>query len=108
LSRILVGSVGDEPEVPRPLDVRICLIGSIHVTKLLIFLIHVFTGWRWENVSADEFVNCTLNDARITCWCWFGGSPEPPAPLRYQRLQKSWNQSPRRGSSGPASNEWMR
>ncbi len=32
-------------------------------------------------VSADELVNYTLNDARITCWCWFGGSPEPQLPF---------------------------
>lgn len=32
-------------------------------------------------VSADELVKYTLNDARITCWCWFGGSPEPQLPF---------------------------
>ena len=32
-------------------------------------------------VSADEIVNHTLGDSRITCWCWFGGSPEPQLPF---------------------------
>ncbi|HIQ30475.1 MAG TPA: radical SAM protein [Candidatus Caldiarchaeum subterraneum] len=31
--------------------------------------------------SADEIVNLTLGNRRITCWCWFGGSAEPQLPF---------------------------
>ncbi|HDD43017.1 MAG TPA: radical SAM protein [Nitrososphaeria archaeon] len=31
--------------------------------------------------SVDELVEYTLGDGRITCWCWFGGSPEPQLPF---------------------------
>ncbi len=32
-------------------------------------------------VSSEELVSLTLRDWRITCWCWFGGSPEPQLPF---------------------------
>jgi pyruvate formate lyase activating enzyme len=32
-------------------------------------------------VSIDELVNYTLENKRISCWCWFGGSPEPQLPF---------------------------
>ena len=32
-------------------------------------------------VSAEELVNLTLGNERITCWCWFGGSAEPQLPF---------------------------
>jgi len=31
--------------------------------------------------SASELVERTLREPRITCWCFFGGSPEPQLPL---------------------------
>ncbi len=39
-------------------------------------------------VSSEELVSLTLRDWRITCWCWFGGSPEPQLPfaLRTSRM----------------------
>ncbi len=39
-------------------------------------------------VSADHLVQYTLNDSRITCWCWFGGSPEPQLPFAINASRK--------------------
>lgn len=39
-------------------------------------------------VSADELVEYTLNNRRITCWCWFGGSPEPQLPFAINASKK--------------------
>ncbi|MCS7145739.1 MAG: radical SAM protein [Nitrososphaerota archaeon] len=36
---------------------------------------------RGRRVSARELVGLTLGNARITCWCWFGGSAEPQLPF---------------------------
>lgn len=46
-------------------------------------------------VSADELLNYTLNDARITCWCWFGGSPEPQLPFAINASKKILESKPR-------------
>lgn len=32
-------------------------------------------------VTKTELVDFTLNNKRITCWCWFGGSIEPQFPF---------------------------
>ncbi|MDW8360721.1 MAG: radical SAM protein, partial [Candidatus Caldarchaeum sp.] len=32
-------------------------------------------------VSVEELVQTTLENPRISCWCWFGGSPEPQLPF---------------------------
>ncbi len=29
----------------------------------------------------DELVETTLSNEKISCWCWFGGSPEPQLPF---------------------------
>ena len=47
-----------------------------------------------KTVSADELVNYTLNDARITCWCWFGGSPEPQLPFAINASKKILESKP--------------
>ncbi len=43
---------------------------------------------RGQKVSADELVDLTLSNDRITCWCWFGGSPEPQLPFAINASRK--------------------
>lgn len=38
--------------------------------------------------SVDELVQLTLNNKRISCWCWFGGSPEPQLPFAVEASRK--------------------
>ncbi len=43
-----------------------------------------YTHKRFTEVSpqgADVLVDTTLRNRRITCWCFFGGSPEPQLPF---------------------------
>jgi len=47
-------------------------------------------------VSADELVQYTLNDSRITCWCWFGGSPEPQLPFAINASKRILEEKPER------------
>jgi len=47
-------------------------------------------------VSADELVQYTLNDYRITCWCWFGGSPEPQLPFAINASKRILEERPER------------
>ena len=49
-----------------------------------------------ELVSADEIVQYTLQDSRITCWCWFGGSPEPQLPFALNASKKILEEKPER------------
>ncbi len=48
-------------------------------------------------ITAEEIVNLTLANERITCWCWFGGSAEPQLPfaLNASRLVLEKNQTRR-------------
>ncbi|MEM3488356.1 MAG: radical SAM protein [Nitrososphaerota archaeon] len=41
-----------------------------------------------ETVKASELVNLTLNNSLITCWCFFGGSPEPQLPFAMNSARK--------------------
>ncbi|OLS25518.1 MAG: hypothetical protein HeimC3_15070, partial [Candidatus Heimdallarchaeota archaeon LC_3] len=34
-----------------------------------------------KKVSKDHLINLTLNNEKISCWCWFGGSIEPQLPF---------------------------
>jgi pyruvate formate lyase activating enzyme len=39
-------------------------------------------------VSADELVRATVLNERISCWCFFGGSPEPQLPFAIKASEK--------------------
>jgi pyruvate formate lyase activating enzyme len=41
-----------------------------------------------EETTADELVNATVNNNRISCWCFFGGSPEPQLPFAINASRK--------------------
>ncbi len=34
-----------------------------------------------ENIKYSELVDITIKNSSITCWCFFGGSPEPQLPF---------------------------
>jgi pyruvate formate lyase activating enzyme len=34
-----------------------------------------------EETTANQLIETTLNNKRISCWCFFGGSPEPQLPF---------------------------
>lgn len=38
--------------------------------------------------SIDELVKTTLSNERISCWCFFGGSPEPQLPFALNASRK--------------------
>lgn len=42
-----------------------------------------------ETVKASELVNLTLNNSLITCWCFFGGSPEPQLPFAINSARRA-------------------
>jgi len=42
----------------------------------------------------DELVDLTLNNRRITCWCWFGGSPEPQLPFTINASRRILEEKP--------------
>ncbi|MCS7136612.1 MAG: radical SAM protein [Nitrososphaerota archaeon] len=39
-------------------------------------------------VTTEELLNVTLKNDRITCWCFFGGSPEPHLPFAINASRK--------------------
>lgn len=43
---------------------------------------------RAPQTSVDELVELTLNNKRISCWCWFGGSPEPQLPFAVEASRR--------------------
>ena len=43
---------------------------------------------------ADELVELTLRESRITCWCWFGGSPEPQLPFALNASRRILEEKP--------------
>ena len=47
-----------------------------------------------KRVSADELVALTLSNDRITCWCWFGGSPEPQLPFAINASRRALEEIP--------------
>jgi pyruvate formate lyase activating enzyme len=38
--------------------------------------------------SADELIEMTLQNDRVSCWCFFGGSPEPQLPFAINASRK--------------------
>ncbi len=46
-------------------------------------------------VSVDELVEKTLLNQRITCWCWFGGSPEPQLPFAINASRRILEEKPK-------------
>jgi len=47
-----------------------------------------------KHVSADALVNLTMTNSKITCWCWFGGSPEPQLPFAVNASRKALEAKP--------------
>ncbi|MHA2249409.1 MAG: radical SAM protein [Candidatus Kariarchaeaceae archaeon] len=51
-------------------------------------------NWQHKNLdyakltSVDEIVEVTLNNQKISCWCWFGGSPEPQLSFTFKAQKK--------------------
>ncbi|MEM3865479.1 MAG: radical SAM protein [Nitrososphaerota archaeon] len=41
-----------------------------------------------EKTTVDEIVDVSLKNSRITCWCWFGGSPEPQLPFAIESSRR--------------------
>ena len=41
-----------------------------------------------EETTADQLIETTLNNNRISCWCFFGGSPEPQLPFAINASRK--------------------
>ena len=41
-----------------------------------------------EETTADQLVETTVNNNRISCWCFFGGSPEPQLPFAINASRK--------------------
>jgi pyruvate formate lyase activating enzyme len=45
--------------------------------------------------SIDDLVEFTLNNPKITCWCFFGGSPEPQLPFAIKASERVLEQIPK-------------
>ena len=41
-----------------------------------------------EETTADQLVNITMGNPRVSCWCFFGGSPEPQLPFAINASEK--------------------
>jgi len=41
-----------------------------------------------EETTADQLVRITTDNSRVSCWCWFGGSPEPQLPFAINASRK--------------------
>lgn len=41
-----------------------------------------------EETTADQLVKTSVNNKRISCWCFFGGSPEPQLPFALNASRK--------------------
>ena len=48
-----------------------------------------------EKVHVREIVDLTLRDGKITCWCWFGGTPEPQLPFAINASRLILEEKPR-------------
>ena len=44
--------------------------------------------WLAEETTADNLVNITIKNDHISCWCFFGGSPEPQLPFAVNASRK--------------------
>lgn len=49
-----------------------------------------------KRVRVEELVGLTLEDEKITCWCWFGGSPEPQLPFAVNASRRMLQSRPER------------
>jgi len=47
-----------------------------------------------ERVSVDELLGVSLSNEKITCWCWFGGSPEPQFPFALNASRRILEEKP--------------
>ncbi len=47
-----------------------------------------------KKTTVDELVDFTLKNNRITCWCWFGGSPEPQLPFAIESSRRIIEEKP--------------
>lgn len=45
--------------------------------------------------SIDDLVGFTLQNPKITCWCFFGGSPEPQLPFAIKASERVLEQKPK-------------
>jgi pyruvate formate lyase activating enzyme len=41
-----------------------------------------------EETTADQLVSATVRNPRVSCWCFFGGSPEPQLPFAINASRK--------------------
>jgi len=48
-----------------------------------------------RRTRAEELVRLTLEDDRVTCWCWFGGSPEPQLPFAVNATKRMLEAKPK-------------
>jgi len=46
-------------------------------------------------MTIDELVEVTLSNPRISCWCFFGGSPEPQLPFAIRASSRVLEEKPR-------------
>jgi pyruvate formate lyase activating enzyme len=49
---------------------------------------------RGQVVSTDHLIEKTLKNDKISCWCWFGGSPEPQLPFTLYSSKKMLELTP--------------
>ncbi|MCS7125556.1 MAG: radical SAM protein [Aigarchaeota archaeon] len=47
-----------------------------------------------ERTSIDELIQLTSKNIKITCWCWFGGSPEPQLPFAITASRRLMEEKP--------------
>jgi pyruvate formate lyase activating enzyme len=47
-----------------------------------------------EETTVDDLVATTLKNSRISCWCFFGGSPEPQLPFAINASRKMLKKLP--------------
>lgn len=47
-----------------------------------------------EKTRTDDLIDATLKNTKITCWCWFGGSPEPQLPFAIESSRKIIEEKP--------------
>ncbi|MDK2383868.1 MAG: radical SAM protein, partial [Candidatus Korarchaeota archaeon] len=47
-----------------------------------------------RTIQASDLVEVTLRNRAITCWCWFGGSPEPQLPFVLHASRRIMEEKP--------------
>lgn len=47
-----------------------------------------------KRTRLEELVDLTMRNSRITCWCWFGGSPEPQLPFAIRASRRILEEKP--------------